>query len=398
MTDSPFDPIVIAAARRTPLGAFMGALADMPTPELGAVAIRAALGDAGLSMDQVSEVLMGCVLPAGLGQAPARQAARGAGLIDATGATTINKVCGSGMKAVMLGHDLIRAGSAKIVVAGGMEVMSGAPFLLKEMRKGRKAGSSEVIDHMMMDGLEDAYQRGRPMGEFGEATAARYGFSRAEQDAYAIETLERAQAAVGGGAFEAECAPVSVKTRKGEVVVSHDERPPQIAPEKIPTLRSAFGEGGTITAASSSANADGAAALVLCAKSTAEAEGLPVLARILGHRTHAQEPEWFTTAPIPAIEKLLSQVGWTVGDVDLFEINEAFAVVAMAAAKELGIARDRLNVNGGACALGHPIGATGARILVTLIHALRARGGRRGIASLCIGGGEATAVAVELVG
>ncbi|MBD3788366.1 MAG: acetyl-CoA C-acyltransferase [Sphingomonadales bacterium] len=393
---SSTDPIVICAARRTPLGAFMGALSGLSSTELGAAAIRAAVADAGLGPDQVSEVLMGCVLPAGLGQAPARQAARAAGLVDATGATTVNKVCGSGMKAVMIGHDLIRAGSAGIVVAGGMEAMSGAPFLVAEMRRGRKAGSTEMLDHMMKDGLEDAYERGRPMGEFGEATAARHGFDRAAQDAYAIETLERAQAAVAGGAFDAECVALTLKTRAGEVVVARDERPPQIDPAKIPTLRSAFGAGGTITAASSSANADGAAALVLASEATAAAQGLPVLARILGHATHAQEPAWFTTAPIPAIGKLMDQLGWSAAEVDLFEINEAFAVVAMAAAQEIGIPRDRLNVHGGACALGHPIGATGARILVTLVHGLRARGLKRGIASLCIGGGEATAVAVEI--
>lgn len=390
------DPIVISAARRTPLGAFMGAFGTLPAPELGAVALRAALGDAGLPVDGVSEVLMGCVLPAGQGQAPARQAARRAGLPDATGATTVNKVCGSGMKAVMLGHDLIRAGSARIVLAGGMEAMSSAPFLLPQMRAGRKAGSAEVLDHMMLDGLEDAYERGRPMGEFGEATARRYGFDRAAQDAFAMETLARAQAAVSGGAFDAECAPVTVTTRKGEVTVARDERPAQVDGAKIPGLRSAFGAGGTITAASSSANADGAAALLLAPLSVAEAEGLPVLARIVGHATHSQDPAWFTTAPIPAIGKLLEELGWQPGDVDLWEINEAFAVVAMAAAQEIGIARDRLNVNGGACALGHPIGATGARILVTLIHALKARGLSRGVACLCIGGGEATAVAVEM--
>ncbi|MCR8549810.1 acetyl-CoA C-acyltransferase [Salipiger sp. P9] len=392
------NPIVISAARRTPLGAFMGALSGVSATELGTAAIRAAVSDAGLAPDRVSEVLMGCVLPAGLGQAPARQAARGAGLADATGATTVNKVCGSGMKAVMIGHDLLRAGSAGIVVAGGMEAMSGAPFLLSEMRKGRKAGSSELLDHMMKDGLEDAYDRGRPMGLFGEATAERYGFSREDQDSYAIETLTRARQAVERGAFDAECAAVTVRTRKGEVTVVRDERPLQIAPDKIPGLRSAFGEGGTITAASSSANADGAAALVLTTEATAVAEDMPVMARILGHATHSQEPAWFTTAPIPAIRKLLDQLGWAAAEVDLFEINEAFAVVSMAAAQEIGIPRDRLNVNGGACALGHPIGATGARILVTLLHALRARGLRRGIACLCIGGGEATAVAVELVG
>lgn len=390
------EPIVICAARRTPLGAFMGELSGTPATQLGAAAIRAALADTGLGADKVSEVLMGCVLPAGLGQAPARQAARSAGLPDSVGATTVNKVCGSGMKAVMLGYDLIRSGSAEIVLAGGMESMSNAPFLLADMRKGHKAGSAEIIDHMMKDGLEDAYEHGRPMGAFGEATAERYQFSRDDQDAYAAETLIRAQSAVARGAFDAECTPIPVKTRKDNVVAARDERPAQIDPAKIPLLRSAFGEGGTITAASSSANADGAAAVVLATEYTAEKEKMPVMARILSHSTHSQEPAWFTTAPIPAIRKLLVQVGWQAEDVDLFEINEAFAVVAMAAARDIGIPREKLNVNGGACALGHPIGATGARILVTLVHALKARGLSRGIASLCIGGGEATAIAVEV--
>lgn len=396
MPDKETDPIVIVAARRTPLGAFMGGLSGTPATQLGAVAIRAALKDAALGSADVSEVVMGCVLPAGLGQAPARQAARAAGVDDAVGATTVNKVCGSGMKAVMLGHDLIRAGSAGIVVAGGMESMSRAPFLIPQMRSGKKAGSAEMLDHMMNDGLEDAYERGRPMGAFGEATAERYGFTRTDQDTYAIETLERARAAVTSGAFDAECAPVTITTRKGDITIPHDERPGQIDPAKIPGLRAAFGVDGTITAASASANADGAAALVLASAHTAETRGLPVLARICGHATHSQEPAWFTTAPIPAIRKLLQQVGWQADDVDLFEINEAFAVVAMAAAKDIGIAREKLNVNGGACALGHPIGATGARLIVTLLHALKARGLKRGVACLCIGGGEATAVAVEI--
>lgn len=390
------DPIVITAARRTPLGAFMGVFSDTSAPALGAVAIRAALADAAIAPEKISEVLMGCVLPAGLGQAPARQAARAAGLPDATGATTVNKVCGSGMKAIMLGHDLLRADSAGVVVVGGMEAMSGAPFLLPQMRKGHKAGSAEVVDHMMKDGLEDAYEQGRPMGQFGEATAERFGFDRDAQDAYAIETLNRARSAVETGAFDAECTPVTLQTRKGPQIVDRDERPRQIDPAKIATLRSAFGAGGTITAASASANADGAAALVLTTEARATAEKMPVMARIVGHATHSQAPDWFTTAPIPAIRKLLDRVGWTVDDVDLFEINEAFAVVAMAAAKELGIPNARLNVNGGACALGHPIGATGARIVVTLLHALKARGLRRGVACLCIGGGEATAIAVEI--
>ena len=390
------DPIVICSARRTPLGAFMGALAPVPATQLGSTAIAAALADAGVAAEDVSEVLMGCVLPAGLGQAPARQAARAAGLPDKTGATTVNKVCGSGMKAVMTAHDALIAGSAEIVVAGGMESMSGAPFLLPQMRSGRKAGSAEVLDHMMRDGLEDAYDAGRPMGSFGEAAAQKYQISRADQDAFAIETLKRAQSAVSGGTFADEIAPVAVETRKGVQTVDQDERPGQVDAGKIPGLRPAFASDGTITAASASANADGAAALVLTRQSVAEAKELAQMAFIRGQVTHSQEPEWYTTAPIPAIRKLLTTTGWSVDDVDLFEINEAFAVVAMAAAQDIGIPREKLNVNGGACALGHPIGATGARLIVTLLHALQSRGLKRGIAALCIGGGEATAVAIEL--
>ena len=390
------DPIVISSARRTPLGAFMGALAPVPATQLGSTAIAAAMADAGVAAEDVSEVLMGCVLPAGLGQAPARQAARAAGLPDKTGATTVNKVCGSGMKAMMTAHDALIAGSAEIVVAGGMESMSGAPFLLPQMRAGRKAGSAEVLDHMMRDGLEDAYDAGRPMGSFGEAAAQKYQISRADQDAFAIETLKRAQSAVSGGTFADEIAPVAVETRKGVQTVDQDERPGQVDAGKIPGLRPAFASDGTITAASASANADGAAALVLARRSLAEAKGLAQMAFIRGQVTHSQEPEWYTTAPIPAIRKLLTTTGWSVDDVDLFEINEAFAVVAMAAAQDIGIPREKLNVNGGACALGHPIGATGARLIVTLLHALQSRGLKRGIAALCIGGGEATAVAIEL--
>lgn len=396
MTTHAPDDIIISAARRTPLGAFMGAFSSTPATELGAAAMRAVLDDAGIGASDVSEVLMGCVLPAGQGQAPARQAAKSAGLANSVGATTVNKVCGSGMKAVMLGHDLIRAGSAKIVLAGGMETMSSAPFLLPKMRKGHKAGSAEVLDHMVMDGLEDAYEHGRPMGDFGEATAQSYGFTRAQQDRFAAETLKRAQQALSTGAFDNECTPVTVTGRKTTTTITRDERPERIDVAKIPDLRAAFGAEGTITAASSSANADGAAALVLTRASEADARGLPTMARIIGHTTHSQDPAWFTTAPIPAIRALLQKIGWQVEDVDLFEINEAFAVVAMATAQEIGIPRDKLNVNGGACALGHPIGATGARILVTLIHALKARGLKRGVACLCIGGGEATAVAVEV--
>ncbi|MDB5379494.1 MAG: acetyl-CoA acetyltransferase [Rubritepida sp.] len=385
----PQDPIVIASAVRTPLGKFQGGLAAVRAPDLGAAAIRAALERAGVKPESINEVLMGCVLPAGLKQAPARQAMRAAGLPDAVGATTVNKVCGSGMKAVMLGHDLLRAGSAEIVVAGGMESMSGAPYLLDKARGGYRAGHATMYDHMVLDGLEDAYDTGRSMGSFGEATAERYQFSRAQQDAYAIETLRRAKEAVAGGAFASQVVAV------GEV--SLDEIPQKLSPERIPTLRPAFSKDGTVTAASSSANADGAAALVLTTLSNAEKQGLPVLAKILGHATHSQAPEWFTTAPAPAIRKLLDRVGWEAGEVDLFEINEAFAVVTMAAMHDLGLPHEKVNVHGGACALGHPIGATGARLIVTLLHALQERGQRKGIAALCIGGGEATAVAIETV-
>lgn len=391
---SAHDPIVIASAIRTPLGRFGGALGSVAANELGAVAIRAALERAGVKGDQVDEVLMGCVLPAGQGQAPARQAARKAGLPDHVGAVTINKVCGSGMRATMLAHDMLLAGSADIMVAGGMESMSGAPYLLPQMRFGHKAGHTKVLDHMMLDGLEDAYERDRAMGTFGEQCAEKYGFTRAEQDAYAIETLTRARKAVENGWFDAEIVAVT-PTVKGAETVSRDENPLKVNPEKIPTLKAAFKANGTITPASSSANADGAAALVLTRESTAREKGLPVVARIVGHSVHAQDPAWFTTAPIPAIRKLLQKVDWSVDQVDLFEINEAFAAVPMAAMRDLNIGHDRVNVLGGACALGHPIGATGARIIVTLLNALERSGGRRGIASLCIGGGEATAIAIE---
>ena len=391
------DPIVIVAAARTPLGRFQGELAALPAPSLGGHAIAAALGRARLAPERIDEVLMGCVLPAGQGQAPARQAAHGAGLPDAVGATTVNKVCGSGMKAAMLAHDLILAGSADIVVAGGMESMSNAPYLLAKARAGYRVGHDRVLDHMLLDGLEDAYDAGRSMGDFGEATAEAYQFDRAAQDAYAMETLTRAREAVQVGAFTAEIAPVSVPVKGGERLVEHDENPLKVSPAKIPQLKPAFRRDGTITPAASSANADGAAALVLTRRSLAEREGLPILGVIRAHATHAQEPAWFTTAPIPAMRKLLDKTGWAVGDVDLFEINEAFAVVAMAAQRDLGIPRDRLNIHGGACALGHPIGATGARLIVTLLHALVREGLRRGVASLCIGGGEATAIAIERV-
>ncbi|MGR9263728.1 acetyl-CoA C-acyltransferase [Rhizobium leguminosarum] len=389
------DPIVIVSAVRTPLGRFLGDLAPLQGTELGAHVIRAALERAGLSHDRPQEVIMGCVLPAGQGQAPARQAARGAGVSDAIGATTINKVCGSGMKATMLGHDLILAGTADMIVAGGMESMSNAPYLLSKARAGYRAGHDRIFDHMMLDGLEDAYEPGRAMGDFGEAAVDAYQFTRADQDAFAMESLTRARTAIENGSFVDEIEPLKLQTKGGERIVDTDEHPLKVSPEKIPMLRPAFRADGTITAASASANADGAAALVLTRRSLALRDGLPILAEIKAHATHSQEPAWYTTAPIPAIRKLLDRAGWTVEDVDLFEINEAFAVVAMAAAKDLRIPRDRLNVNGGACALGHPIGATGARLIVTLIHALARQGLRRGVASLCIGGGEATAIAIE---
>lgn len=391
------DPVVIVSAARTPLGRFQGELAALAAPALGAHVMKAALQRAALSPERVDEVLMGCVLPAGQGQAPARQATLGAGMPVATGATTVNKVCGSGMKATMLAHDLILAGAANIVVAGGMESMSNAPYLLDKARGGYRVGHGRVIDHMLFDGLEDAYEGGRAMGDFGEATAESYQFTRGDQDAYAIETLTRARNAVESGAFADEIAPITVPAKGGDRLVEQDENPLKVMPEKIPNLKPAFRPNGTITPASSSANADGAAALVLMRRSQANREGLPILAEIKGHAAHSQAPEWFTTAPIPAIRKLVDRIGWSVNDVDLFEINEAFAVVAMAAQRDLGIARDRLNVNGGACALGHPIGATGARLIVTLLHALARNGLRRGVASLCIGGGEATAIAVERI-
>jgi acetyl-CoA C-acetyltransferase len=394
MAASP-DPVVILSAARTPLGRFMGELSPLSANKLGAHVIKAALTRASLAADAVDEVFMGNVLPAGQGQAPARQAARAAGLPDATGATTINKVCGSGMKATMLAHDIIQAGSAGIVVSGGMESMSNAPYLLAKARGGYRAGHDRILDHMMLDGLEDAYETGRSMGDFGEATAEAYQFTRADQDAYAIETLTRARRAVESGAFKAEIAPITIVEKSGPREISNDEHPLKVDPAKIAGLKPAFRAGGTITPAASSANADGAAALVLAKRSRADREGLPVIAEIKGHATHSQEPQWFTTAPIPAIRKLLDKVGWSVADIDLFEINEAFAVVAMAAQRDLGIPREKLNVNGGACALGHPIGATGARLIVTLLHAMEAQNLRRGVAALCIGGGEATAIAIE---
>ena len=388
--------IVIAAAKRTAIGSFLGQFTGVPTPTLGAAAIGAALEQSGVPAADVSEVIMGCVLSANLGQAPARQASLAAGLPTSAGATTINKVCGSGMKAIMLGHDLIKAGSANIVVAGGMESMTNAPHLIPNSRTGNRYGNFQAVDHMAWDGLTNPYD-GQAMGVFAEGTVEKYGFSREDQDAYTIETVKRAQAALESGAFNDEIVAVKVSTRKGEVEFATDEQPGKSDISKIPTLKPAFKKDGTVTAASSSSISDGAAATVLLSAEEAAKRGITPLARIVGHSTYSQEPQWFTTAPVGAIEKLLKQVGWSVDDVDLFEINEAFAVVAMTPIKELGIPHAKVNVNGGACALGHPIGASGARLVVTLVHALRKRGGKRGIASLCIGGGEATALAIELL-
>jgi acetyl-CoA C-acetyltransferase len=390
------NPIVIVAAKRTAIGSMLGQFTGVPTPKLGATAIAAALADAKIDPAVVSEVIMGCVLPAGLGQAPARQAAIGAGLPLAAACTTINKVCGSGMKAIMQGHDAIRAGSADVVVAGGMESMTNAPHLLPNSRGGIRFGSFEALDHMAWDGLQNPYDK-QAMGVFGELCAEKYSFTRAEQDAFSAESVKRSVAAIAGGAFKAEIAPVTVAGRKGDVVIDTDEEPAKCDVAKAGSLRPAFKKDGTITAASSSKISDGAAATVLMTSARAAELGVAPLARIVGHATHAQAPEWFTTAPVSAIAALMKNVGWTVADVDLFEINEAFAVVAMAPIRELGIPHDKVNVNGGACALGHPIGASGARLVVTLVHALRARGLRRGIASLCIGGGEATAIAIEIL-
>lgn len=388
--------VVIVGAKRTAIGSFLGQFTGTPTPTLGSAAIAGALAQSGLATGQVDEVIMGCVLPAGLGQAPARQAARAAGIPDAAGATTVNKVCGSGMKAVMLAHDIIKAGSANAVVAGGMESMTNAPHLLNGSRTGVRYGSAEFLDHMAYDGLTNPYD-GKAMGIFGDAACAKYGYDRATVDAFSAESARRAQAAQAAGAFAAEIVPVTVKTRKGEVVVDKDEEPAKIDLNKIPELRPAFGKEGVLTAASSSKISDGAAALLVMSAEAAEAAGAKPLARIVAHATHSQAPEWFTTAPVAALQAVLAKAGWNVADVDLFEVNEAFACVAMAPMSDLGIAHEKLNVNGGALALGHPIGCSGARLLVTLIHALQARGGKRGVASLCIGGGEATAVAIELL-
>ena len=387
--------VVIVGAKRTAIGSMLGQFTGVPTPTLGATAISAALEHASVNADAIDEVIMGCVLPAGLGQAPARQAARAAGIPDAAGATTINKVCGSGMKAVMLAHDLIKAGSAGAVVAGGMESMTNAPHLLNGSRTGIRYGSAPFLDHMAHDGLTNP-DDGQAMGVFGDQACAKYGYDRAQVDAYSAESVQRAQRAQAEGAYKAEIAPVTVKGRKGDVVVDTDEEPGKIDTSKMAGLRAAFGKDGVLTAASSSKISDGAAALVVMSADAAAKAGAKPLARIVAHATHSQAPEWFTTAPVDALRKVLDKAGWSVGDVDLFEINEAFSCVAMAPMTDLGIPHDKLNVNGGAVALGHPIGASGARLLVTLIHALQARGGKRGVASLCIGGGEATAVAVEM--
>ncbi|MBO9669603.1 MAG: acetyl-CoA C-acyltransferase [Sphingobium sp.] len=391
------DPILIAGMARTPMGGFQGELSAVKATDLGAAAVRAAVERAGVEPAMIEQILMGCVLPAGLGQAPARQAAIHAGLGEHVQATTVNKMCGSGMQAAILAHDMLRAGSADIVVAGGMESMTGAPYLLSKHRGGARIGHDVVKDSMFLDGLEDAYETGKLMGAFAEETARAYQFSREEQDDFAIRSLSRAQAAQASGAFETEIAPVTVETRKGSVSVTADEQPAKASIDKIPTLKPAFAKDGTITAANASSISDGAAALVMTRASVAERMGLQPIARIVGHAAHAHAPALFTTAPVAAMRTLLDRVGWSVTDVDLFEVNEAFAVVALIAQRELGIPDDALNANGGACALGHPIGASGARILVTLIAALQARGLQRGIASLCIGGGEATAMAVELV-
>lgn len=392
-----YDPIVLVGSARTPIGGFQGDLKELSAPELGAVAIRASIERAGLAFDSIEEVLFGCVLTAGQGQAPARQAALGAGLPPATGATTINKMCGSGMKAVMLAHDLILAGSATIAVAGGMESMTNAPYLLDRARAGYRIGHQRAIDHMFLDGLEDAYDKGRLMGTYAEDCAQSHAFAREAQDQYAASSLMRAQKATADGSFAAEIVPITVKSSKAEREVTQDELPQKAKLDKISTLKPAFREGGSVTAANSSSISDGAAALVLMRRSEAERRGIKPLAVIQGHASYANAAALFPTAPIGAIRALAERTGWTIGDVDLFEINEAFAVVAMAAMRDLGLAHEKVNVHGGACALGHPIGASGARILVTLLSALNKYGLKRGVASVCIGGGEATAIAVERV-
>ncbi|WP_350431250.1 acetyl-CoA C-acyltransferase [Shewanella sp. H8] len=394
-TEQTGQDIVIVAAKRTPMGGFQGALSEVASPVLAATAIKGLLAQTGVSENSIDEVLMGCVLPAGLGQAPARQASLGANLPYSVGATTINKVCGSGMKTVMLAHDLIKAGSSQVVVAGGMESMSQAPYLLDKARSGMRMGHGKVMDHMFLDGLEDAYTGGA-MGTFAQKTADDFGLTREQMDAFALSSLEKANAAINSGAFKDEVVPVTMSTRRGDVTVDTDEQPGNARPEKIPTLRPAFTKDGTITAANSSSISDGAAALMLMTREKAQQLGLNVLATIKGHTTHSQEPSMFTTAPVGAMQKLFDKVQWNKDDVDLFEINEAFAMVTMLAISELKLDASKVNVNGGACAMGHPIGCSGARLLVTLIYALKARGLKRGVASLCIGGGEATAMAIEV--
>ena len=391
------DPVVIVSAARTPMGSFQGDFSSLAAHDLGGVAIAAALARAGVAGDQVQEVLMGNCLMAGQGQAPARQAALKAGLPISAGAVTLSKMCGSGMRAAMFAHDMLLAGSADVLVAGGMESMTNTPYLLPKARGGYRIGHDRIFDHMMLDGLEDAYEPGRSMGTFGEDCAAKYSFTREQQDNFAIASVQRAQAATQSGAFSTEIAPVTVKGRSGETVISVDEGPGKVRLDKIPALKPAFKKDGTITAASSSSINDGAAAMVLMRASTAERLGCKPLARIVSHAVHAQEPNWFATAPVGSVRKALARAGWQVADVDLWEVNEAFAVVPMALMHDLGLSHDIVNVNGGACALGHPIGASGARIMVTLIHALQARGLKKGLASLCIGGGEATAVALEML-
>ncbi|MCI1041898.1 acetyl-CoA C-acetyltransferase [Caballeronia zhejiangensis] len=397
MSETRNDPIVIVSAARTPMAAFQGDFASLTAPQLGAAAVKAAVERAGLKPEQIDEAIMGCVLPAGQGQAPARQAALGAGLPLSTGCTTINKMCGSGMRAAMFAHDMLLAGSVDVIVAGGTESMTNAPYLLPKARGGMRMGHGQVLDHMFLDGLEDAYEKGRLMGAFAEQCASSYAFSRESQDAFAVESLQRAQRANDDGSFDWEIAPVTVQGRKGDTVIGRDEQPFKANIEKIPSLKPAFAKDGTVTAANSSSISDGAAALVMMRESTAIRLGVTPIARIAGHSTFAQQPALFTTAPVGAISKLFEKNGWRAGDVDLYEINEAFAVVTMAAMREHDLPHDKVNVNGGACALGHPIGASGARILVTLLGALKARGLKRGVASLCIGGGEATAMGVELV-
>ncbi|EDP99891.1 thiolase family protein [Shewanella benthica] len=394
-TEQLSQEIVIVAAKRTPMGGFQGSLSTVPSPKLAATAIKSLIEQTGVAADAVDEVLMGCVLPAGLGQAPARQATIGAGLPQSVGATTVNKVCGSGMKTVMLAHDLIKAGSADIVIAGGMESMSLAPYLLDKARSGMRMGHGKVMDHMFLDGLEDAYTGGA-MGTFAQNTADEFKLTREQMDAFSLSSLAKANKAIESGAFKQEIAPVTVSNRRGDTLVDTDEQPGNARPDKIPTLRPAFAKDGTITAANSSSISDGAAALMLMTAKQANIQGLVILATIKGHATHAQEPSRFTTAPVGAMNKLLDKVNWSKDDVDLFEINEAFAMVTMLAISELCLDESKVNVNGGACALGHPIGCSGSRLLVTLIYALKARGLKRGVASLCIGGGEATAMAIEV--